>query len=84
MEQGENGVTGSVAGRQMARGGGTSTRQHGECVGPVMDGEDEQIRQSLSKPSWSSLSRHKPKRPCKSCCGQGWGAPCTALAEGLG
>ena len=60
MEQGENGATGSAAGRQMAEGGGISTRC--KYVGPIMDGEDEdeQIKQSLSKPSSSILSHHNP------------------------
>lgn len=58
MEQGENGATGSAAGRQMAKGGGISTQC--KYVGPIMDGEDEdeQIRQSLSKLSSSILSHH--------------------------
>lgn len=56
MEQGGNGATGSAAGRQMAEGGGISTRC--KYAGPIMDGEDEQIRQSLSKPSSSILSHH--------------------------
>lgn len=60
MEQGENGATGSAAGGQMAKRGGISAR--GRDVGPIMDGEDEdeQIRQSLSKPSSSILSHHNP------------------------
>lgn len=58
LEQGENGATGSTAGGQMAEGGGISTPC--QDLGPIMEDEDEHIRQSLSKPSSSILSHHNP------------------------
>lgn len=57
MEQGENRATGSAAGRQMAWGGGTSAWLQRVYLGPVMDSEDEQIRQSLHRAAWHATTQ---------------------------
>lgn len=81
MEQGENGATGSAAGRQMARGGGTST-----WLQRIWDRLWTARMSRSGKAFTEQLGMPQPNWACKSYCRQGWGGPkaipCAALAEG--